>query len=261
MRESGCPLLYCFDFDGTLVDEHPHPSVHPELNAFLQSVHNRGGVWTVNSGRTLDHILEGLTEHGIRPLPDFIMARERELYAPSRGLHRWVEMGSWNRRAETEHRRFLDTHRAFFRRVQQFLEQETRAEWVVGLEETPCIVASSEREMNRISVYLDEVMRHDDVLAYERNGIYLRFSHVKYNKGTVLLELARQLRISSTETCSAGDNHNDVAMLRPEVARYRVCPANAITEVQSLVRDTPGGWVGKQRASFGILEGIAKLLA
>ena len=253
-------FLFCFDFDGTLVDEAPHPAVHPGLNAFLESVHAQEGIWAVNTGRTLFQALDGLAKHSIRPLPDYVMAKERELYGRGR-FNRWVDLGDWNKRCQKEHKRFLKTHRKFFKRMRHYVESETAARYIDGAEETPGVVATSDEEMARICSFIDEERRGDELLSYQRNSVYLRFSHAAYDKGTVLQELARQLGLGPAQICAAGDNHNDLAMLRPEVAGYRVCPSNAIPEVQALVKSSPGGLIGAGRSSFGVLEAIPRLLS
>ncbi len=253
-------FLFSFDFDGTLVDEPPHPAINPGLNSFLESVQTQGGVWAVNTGRTLFQALDGISEHKIRPVPDFIMAKERELYAPTQ-FNRWVDVGDWNKRCQKEHKRFLKTHRKLFKRVRAYLETETNAQWMEGMEETPGVIATSEEEMGKVCAYIEEETRNDDVLSYERNSIYLRFSHTAYHKGSVLQELARHLDVPREKICVAGDNHNDLSMLCPTVAGFRVCPSNAIPEVQAVVSGSPGGVVGNGRASFGVLEGIQRLLS
>ncbi len=260
MEDSPPTFLFSFDFDGTLVDEPPHPAIDPRLNPFLESVRAQGGIWAVNTGRTLFQTLDGLAQHQLKPLPDFIMAKERELYAPG-PFNRWVDLGDWNQRCQKEHRRFLRTHKKFFKRMRQFLENETNAQWIEGHEETPGVIATSEEEMGRVCVFIEDETRNDDVLSYQRNSIYLRFSHAAYTKGSVLLELARHLGLTRDQICVAGDNHNDLSMLCPTVAAYRVCPANAIPEVQTLVNAHPGGLIGTGRASFGLLDGIQRLLS
>lgn len=257
---SASTFLFSFDFDGTMVDREPHPAVHPGLNAFLASVQSQGGLWAVNTGRTLFQTLDGLAQHRISPLPDFIMAKERELYGPG-PFNRWVDLGSWNKRCQKEHKRFLKSHRKVFARVRRYLDAETNAQWVEGLEETPGIIATTEQEMHQICVFIEEETRGDDVLSYQRNSIYLRFCHAAYNKGTVLQELGRQLGVSHEQICTAGDNHNDLAMLCPTVAKYRVCPVNAIPEVRQKVEKWPRGLIGSGRASFGLLDGIQRLLS
>ena len=45
--------------------------------------------------------------------------------------------------------------------------------------------------MNEIQRFVEEVASHSK-LTYERNSIYLRFSHVSYRKGTGLQEAAQR---------------------------------------------------------------------
>ena len=252
-------FLFSFDFDGTLVDENPHPRVHPNLNAFLAHIKAQGGMWAVNTGRTLFQTLEGLAEHRILPLPDYIMAKERELYCPG-PYNRWVDLGDWNKRCIKEHKRFIRSHKRLFKRVRNFVESETHANYVDGIEETPGIVATSVAEMDRICAHINNLTADDEVLSYERNSIYLRFAHASYNKGSVLQALAESLRLTPDRICAAGDNHNDLSMLHPEVAHYRICPSNAIPEVHERVGASEGGFIGEGRASFGVLEGIRSAL-
>ena len=251
-------LLFSFDFDGTLVDEEPHPAIHPNFNQFLEYVKANNGLWSINTGRTLFQTLEGLAHHRIQPRPDFIMAKERELYAPGQ-FNRWVDVGDWNKRCLKDHKRFLKSHKRFFKQVRKFLEGNTHAQYFESPEEPPSIISSTEQEMDEICRYIEEASASDNVLSYQRNTIYLRFAHADYSKGTVLNELARLLEITPDQICVAGDNHNDLSMLNPAVARYIICPANAIPEVHAAVAEV-GGITGQGRASFGVLEGIQRLL-
>ena len=72
--------ILCFDFDGTLVDRPSDPYDIARLEEFLKHMHLRGAIWGINTGRSLYHTLDGLTEHGFRQVPDFIIARECEIY-------------------------------------------------------------------------------------------------------------------------------------------------------------------------------------
>ena len=77
----------------------------------------------------------------------------------------------------------------------------------------------------------------------------------------MLQELARHVDVPRERICAAGDNHNDMSMLCSSIAGFRVCPSNAIPEVQAFVTSAPGGIVGQGRSSFGVLEGIQRLLS
>ena len=76
--------------------------------------------------------------------------------------------------------------RKFIETIRIYVEQETKARWVASQDEPAAIIASSEQEMDSICSHLDVqiTQREPKYLAYERNSIYLRFSHSEYNKGT-----------------------------------------------------------------------------
>ena len=169
-------FLFSFDFDGTLVDEPPHPTINPGLNGFLESVQTQGGVWAVNTGRTLFQALDGIAEHKIRPLPDFIMAKERELYAPTQ-FNRWVDVGDWNKRCQKEHRRFLKTHRKLFKRVRAFLEAETSAQWI---EESLVLFLSGARDLFQVSKRWRSLARN--VVSHTVKGPFHQKHRNHYNK-------------------------------------------------------------------------------
>lgn len=246
--------LFSFDFDGTLVDWEPHPPLHPGFVQFLSEIKSRGAVWSINTGRTLMHTLEGIAQHGLTPLPDFIMAKEREIYCPGR-FNRWHDLGDWNERCRKEHRKFLRSHKGFFKRARKFLETETKAQFIDNGDEPPGIVSSTEEEMQRICEFIDTEAHDDPILSYQRNFVYLRFAHSSYSKGTVLAELGRYLGLAPGHICAAGDNHNDLSMLDPRIASGLICPSNAIDEVRQAVGGA-GGVVADKRASFGVLDGL-----
>ena len=54
--------LLSTDFDGTLVDHFTVPPVSPELFDLFRELRSRGVMWSVNTGRELHHIEDGLRE-------------------------------------------------------------------------------------------------------------------------------------------------------------------------------------------------------
>ena len=96
-------------------------------------------------------------------------------------------------------------------------------------------------------------------VGYQRNTIYLRFTHRDFDKGSALAELARQLDLPASALFAAGDNYNDLSMLRRSVAHHLACPANALAEVQAQVR-AEGGQLTAFPASRGMAEAVGALL-
>ncbi len=109
--------------------------------------------------------------------------------------------------------------------------------------------------MGRICAFLDEHRKELPELSYERNTIYLRFSHRDYNKGSALAELARMLAIPASHTFAAGDNHNDLSMLCGTNAKMVACPANAVPKVRETVR-AASGFVASAKAGEGMSQAL-----
>ncbi|MEM0897725.1 MAG: HAD-IIB family hydrolase [Verrucomicrobiota bacterium] len=249
------PKLVCLDFDGTIVGD----GVSEVFLRWLEVLSNNGALWVVNTGRTLFHALEGIQDHNIRPLPHYIIAKEREIFAPGQ-FNRWVDFGKWNRRCQKEHARLFKSCRKFLGEVQEFVAEKTHAEFVATPDDPAGIIAATNEEMDRICAFIEEHHNLPKELSYERNSIYLRFSHIGYNKGTALTELARMLEISSADVFVAGDSHNDVSMLDREHAGMIACPVNAIDEIKALVAANDG-YIAGRPASEGVAEAFAYFFA
>jgi hypothetical protein len=114
--------------------------------------------------------------------------------------------------------------------------------------------------MDLIVEFIDRVRTIHPELHYQRNTIFLRFCHSDYSKGAALGELARLLKISSSEIFAIGDHYNDIAMLDGNYARWVACPGNSAEEVKSVVRKA-GGYVAKAGCSEGVLEALVHFSA
>jgi len=247
--------LLCFDFDGTLVDTEIHGPVPPDLLERIATLKKqRGATWTINTGRSLFQAIAGITDHVVHPYPDFVIAKEREIYFQNQH-NRWVDFGDWNQRCQRAHLKLFRAHKRFFNRVRNYLQLHTAAEFIESEEEPAGIVAHDEPEMGRICAFLDEHRKELPELSYERNTIYLRFSHRDYNKGSALAELARMLEIPASHTFAAGDNHNDLSMLCGTNAKMVACPSNAVPKVRETVR-AASGFVASAKAGEGMSQAL-----
>jgi len=256
MSESPTPptCLLCFDFDGTLVDPGREPSIDPDFLALLEELRSRGAVWAINTGRSLFQTIGGIADHRVRPHPDFIIAKERELYEPTR-FGRWVDCGDWNTKCHKDHHRLFRSYRRFFKTMRAHIETHTGAEYVEAEHEPAGIVARDDAEMDRICAFIATLAESFPLLGYERNSIYLRFGHAAYHKGSVMAELARRLGLPRARVLAAGDNHNDRSMLDGREAGMVACPGNAINEIRSLVAEA-GGYVATGPGSVGLAEAL-----
>jgi HAD superfamily hydrolase (TIGR01484 family) len=247
-------LLLCFDFDGTLVHHDGELVFHPAMVDMLRDFRRRGAAWVVNTGRSLQQTLEGLSQHGIFMLPDYIIAQECELYRP--GFFRaWTDYGSWNRRARAAHDRFMAEHATFIHGMREYVAGNTRAEFLMGNLGEVGIVAVDEPELDDICKVIEERRAQQPDIGYHRNGRYLRFSHADFSKGTALRELGRLLKVPREKIFAAGDNYNDLPMLDVRIAAHLACPSNALDPVKAHVRER-GGFVASRPASEGMMEAL-----
>lgn len=248
------PALLSFDFDGTLIDYVTRGPVHRELVDTLARLAAHGSLWAVNTGRSMDYTLEGFSDHNLDELPHFLIAREREIYRRHED-DEWHDHGDWNERGELAHDALFDRADEVLEKIRAFVASETRAQFGAQTGERAGIVSTTENEMEVICEFIDQHI--DDVpdLHYERNAIYLRFSHSSFTKGTSLAELARTLHLPTENVFAIGDSFNDLTKLDPTIAGMIACPSNAIAEVKAHVLDH-GGYVAKHAAGEGVLEAI-----
>lgn len=254
MAQAPPSLLLCFDFDGTLVNHEGEMPFHPAMGDILREFRGRGAAWVVNTGRSLHQTLEGLAQHNIFLLPDFIIAQECEIYRPGI-LRSWTNYGSWNRRARAAHDHFVEKHRPFLAAMQEHVSRNTKAEFLMGDFGDVGIVAINEPELDEICKVIEEKRVQQPDIGYHRNGRYLRFSHADFSKGTALRELGRLLKVPADRVFAAGDNHNDLSMLDVSVATNIACPSNALQAVKQHVRER-GGFVAASPASEGMMEAL-----
>jgi HAD superfamily hydrolase (TIGR01484 family) len=247
--------LLSFDFDGTLAHPDEEPSVQFEFFEVIESLrHTHRVYWGINTGRSLMFALQGMAEADFPYLPDYIIAREREIFTPN-GFGRWIPEKRWNERSAKAHRKLFRKYRKFLKRSQQWVESETGAVWGMQEDEPAGIVASTVSEMDWIVRRLNEELTQYPGLSYQRNGIYLRFSHQDYHKGSAMAEVAKLIGVDAAHTFAIGDSDNDLDMLNPELARYLACPSNACAEVRERVRHS-GGYIAKNPTSRGTVEAL-----
>lgn len=253
MAKAPPSFLLCFDFDGTLVDHAGEPPFHPVLGDMLKEFRRRGAAWVVNTGRSLHQTLQGLGQHGLFLLPDFIIAQECEIYRPG-FFSAWRDFGSWNRRARKAHHDFVGKHRKFLSDVRRHAV-ESGAEFLSGDLGQVGIVGQDDAHLDQICLYIDETAANYPDVGYHRNGRYLRFSHRAFSKGSALSELGRLLGIPPQRIFAAGDNYNDVSMLDVNVAAQIACPSNALDPIKDWV-GSQGGFICSRPASEGMIEAL-----
>lgn len=254
MAASKFRFILSFDFDGTLVHPEGEFRFHPAMGEALRDLRKQGAAWVINTGRSLSQTLQGLAQYGIFQEPDFIIAQECEIYKPG-FFSKWADYGSWNKQARKAHDRFVREHKPFLDRVKQIVETQTKGEFLEGDLGQVGIVAHNDAELDEICLLIEEHRTREPDVGYHRNGIYLRFSHAGFSKGSALSELTRLLQLTPDHCFAAGDNHNDVSMLDTRVARMIACPGNALDPIKAHVQ-RQGGFVAQGIASTGMIEAL-----
>lgn len=250
--------LLAFDFDGTLVDPDADPPVSAEFFSLIESMRqSHRSLWGINTGRSLMQTVQGMAEARFPFLPDYIIAREREIYTPNE-FGRWVPVSDWNTQCEKAHHKLFRKCRRRLKRIKKWVDEETAAVWGFQSGEPDGIVASTASEMESIVQRLDQEILKSPLLSYQRNGIYLRFSHRDYHKGTAMAEVGRLIGVDVSRTFAIGDSHNDLDMLDPSLASHLACPGNACDEVKQRIVQS-GGYVAEGIASRGVIEALKVL--
>jgi HAD superfamily hydrolase (TIGR01484 family) len=245
-----------FDFDGTLHDPAAQPPVPAAFFTLIRTLRDRHQVvWGINTGRSMAHMVEGFIESRFPFLPDWVVAREREIYFPN-ALGRWIPHAPWNQRCEKEIHGLFQHARQLLTRIRQEIEQHTGAQWLEMAGEPAGIISRTEAEMAWIVARITPLTATEPRLSWQRNSIYLRFGHRDFHKGTSLSEIARLYQLPNTRCFAMGDGYNDLEMLDPAHAGMTACPANAVDVIRQLVTAS-GGLVTRNAHGAGALEALA----
>jgi hydroxymethylpyrimidine pyrophosphatase-like HAD family hydrolase len=247
--------LLSTDFDGTLIAIGSNGRCTPSFATALEEHSRRGGLWAINTGRSLDHAIEGLSFFDAPLMPDFLLTNEREIHRRSPG-GRWTPHGDWNAISRRRHGELFEQAIEMLAFIEQ-LAQESEQITIIYEEELPAgLVTSSEEVMEAVASKIQrETGRHPD-FSFQRNSIYLRFCHRDYHKGSALGELCRLEGIEADAVFAAGDHFNDLSMLDGSYAKMTACPANAIDPVKQLVQRSEG-YVADKCWADGIAEALA----
>ena len=249
--------LISTDFDGTLHADFETPPVPVELQNLIGRLQGLGAKWVINTGRDLSSVMEGIARARLTIRPDYLVVVEREIY-----LHqdsKFVQHETWNGACQRDHDELFGKIRHDVPRLVEWISKRFAATLYEDDYSPFCLVAENNDHADRIQEYLEDYARGVPSLSVVRNDVYARFSHVAYNKGTALGEIARELGVSREGIFAAGDHYNDVPMLSKEFAGCLVAPDNAIGPVKELVR-RQGGYVSHQPWGHGVTRGLEHFL-
>jgi HAD superfamily hydrolase (TIGR01484 family) len=246
--------LLCTDFDGTLINPFFHGQCTEEFMNRLSRHQQEGGIWVINTGRSFTYTLEGLSKFRSPISPEYIISLEREIYRhiPS---GRWEHFSDWTELGRTQQEELMFQCQES---LQEVYKQAVRHRGVTVVHEEEAFVGliiPEEKIMCRFVLELEEICRNFPKFSFQRNTVYLRFSHADYHKGSTLVELCRLINLSQEAVLAIGDSYNDLPMLDGEAAAMCACPANAVAAVKQAVSQA-GGFVASRTYAAGVVEAI-----
>ena len=252
--------LLSFDFDGTLHDPAASPPVPIEFFETIRHLREtRSAVWGINTGRSMAQMVEGFIESRFPFLPDYVVAREREIFFPN-AFGRWLPHEPWNKACTKEINRLFKSSKKILKSIHKEIVQHTAAQWIEMDGEPAGIISQTEEEMEWIVLRVQVLAAAEPRLGWQRNSIYLRFGHRDYQKGSSLSEVARLHGLGPSQTFAIGDSHNDFEMLDPAHAQMAACPANAVPDIKQKIQQTNGYQCGASHAS-GAIEALRYFFA
>ncbi len=247
--------ILSFDFDGTLHDPAEEPPVPAGFFPLIRELREKHGViWGINTGRSMPQMMEGFLESRFPFIPDYVVAREREIYFPN-SFGRWIPHEKWNKTCAKELARLFKSAGKILKSIRREVEQHTGAHWLEMEGEPAGLVAQSEEEMEWIAGRVEAIAGAEPKLGWQRNSIYLRFGHRDYQKGSSLAEVARLHLVERAACFAVGDSHNDFEMLDPAFAGMRACPANAVDAIREKIAAT-GGYQCQASHGHGSMEAL-----
>lgn len=249
--------LLSTDFDGTLVSHASDPVFDRDCMQLIADLQRDGAIWAINTGRSVGLLEEGLEDFAFPMLPDFILTSERDVFRPTK--YGWEPYGDWNARCAQAHAELYDSASAILAEVVDFVSHRTKARVIYESDAVAGLIAASEEEMDRLAKFIDQAKAGEPKFHYQRNTVYLRFCHADYHKGAALEELSRLTEIPREAIFAAGDHHNDISMLDGRYAAFPCCPANAIEEVKTAVRNA-NGRVAEREFGAGVHEALRHFL-
>lgn len=231
------------------------PPVPLAFFAIIQKLREEQGVvWGINTGRSMAQVVEGLVESRFPFLPDWVVAREREIFYPN-NFGRWLPEAKWNKRCEKEIHGLFKHARKLLLHLRREIENHTGARWIEMDGEPAGIISQSEEEMEWIIDHIEPLVVAEPDLSWQRNSIYLRFGHRDFQKGSSLCHVAESYGLGVERRFAIGDSYNDLEMLDPRNAGMTACPANAVAAVKAQV-SAAGGWIAQEPYGHGSVEAL-----
>ena len=246
--------LLSTDFDGTLIGHQPDARTAKSLAEALSSLRRNGANWAVNTGRQLWFALEGLEHAHLPHDPEYVLSSEKDIYRRVEEGS-WEAFGDWNARTERQTLDLFGRADHVFRAIERLAAEEDGIEVLYENGRLAGLMTADSAMMDRTAEVVRQVAADLPEFSFNRNDVWMRFTHREIHKGSSLAELARLLGIPRTEVLAIGDHHNDIPMLDGAAAAMVACPSNAVREVQAIVRANRG-YVSPHPWGEGVADAI-----
>lgn len=246
--------LLSTDFDGTLIGHEPDARTAASLTEALLDLRAKGAAWAVNTGRQLWFALEGLEHAHLPHDPEFVLSSEKDVFRRV-GEGDWEAFGEWNAQTEQRTVELLGRAGHVLEAIRGMSDREKNLEILYENGRVAGLMTADAATMERVAEKVRDLAADVPDFSFNRNMVWMRFTHREIHKGSSLSELARLLGIPREHVLAIGDHHNDIPMLDGSSAAMVACPANAVGEVQEVVRAT-GGYVSPYSWGEGVADAI-----
>ena len=243
------------DFDGTLLDSNTPPRVDSKLTSWISAFRERGGIWTINTGRELPYLTAGLRQSKMGIVPDYAIVVEREIYKFDHGDYEPVF--PWFEQCCDHHAKIFEVHNHRWGDLKSWIATNASAVTYQDKYSPFSVIADDEEQASKIHRKMELAAQDMEKIIYVHNTIYGRFAHEDYHKGSALKELSRINSIPIDRVISAGDHWNDFSMFDNTISGYWIAPGNAISDLKEHILKHPRGYVAKNTSSLGILEALS----
>lgn len=249
---TSCRRLISLDFDGTLWHGENQPPIPKGFFSLMQQWRDRGVRWGINTGRTMDYLMEDWMLHAPF-LPDFICTCERFVYlAGADGFLRPLTShnAAANAAAALLQQRMQPLLHATLKQIRFSAPQ---LEWVIAPTDPLSVEAADAATMDELAVLLQPLMAQHPDVSMQRAGRYMRLADSRFNKGTALAHVAEAWQIANEHILIIGDGHNDIDAFSRFPGAFNAAPSDAHPEILTWLHEH-GGYISPEPGVMQILR-------
>lgn len=246
--------LIALDFDGTLWDaQHGISAAFFEL---MQVLRSQGYLWGINTGRELDYLLLDYQSCPAASFaPDFTITCERYInIAPfGKGLE---PLEQWNAKCRRDHEQLFHKHEHEIEHVfAQLRVLYPDIRWERSPEDPYSFEVEHEANLHLLAPHIEDLLMKYSELSAQRAGVYMRFSHADYHKGSALEKLRQYWNIAPQNVIIIGDSYNDFDAMKTHPQALCACPANAEAPIREYLAQH-GGYLSPYMSHQGVMDAL-----